>query len=1793
MIKCINENKHSIEFRRFISSDPPIFKETHPYVDFLTSPEFEKLSSEELLFAVRSLPILRYRVTDSGVVTFGTVERRQFRLYLDNLRGREGIVTPMVIAKDVYMKIEHYAGEDSRTYFKRFSRDAKAGFIASHPYLDFIIYMTSGKFSKNQIARYARQLPKFNDLVPPSGIITIGKIKNLQIMISLLGFKNEKIEFIPLLIFGNFYLSIKPLRKVGLRVEYRKFEPVSSNGFLAIHPYCELISLWEKQEINRNALCQALRCLPPLADWVPPSGHFMLGKIGERYTRVYFPQLKGQHIFTRFVILGGEIFLKVRSLDTNLTIWRRLEQERAAFQYVGHVGRKARHLGIQGFTGLYYVLKRFMPTGYLSFGAEGYIYERQHANKMILHIQFKEGKPEYYTLAKDKIRYPIILQERNWDCFVDMKDWEAARTKAAIRRGEPIESVIELINHINAKELIGLLKIRLSSLEYRLLWLCIVEEWTVEETYSQLCREFDKVTLIQSGLSSVNDFSNSYESALSRARLILEAAYPENIDEPGSASPLVSEFPVCASSALSKDWKLYRIPLPRESSYIAQIAIENIQLKYLIAQGVGNINILVACPFDLYDMAVKIALVKQGEGLYRNRDYAKAEQRFKEIARGYIEQWGLKELWANENTLLLIIALQNYLFADLLSGYAWAFAEELADWQSRLCLIKEEQMPVATVANALGAIIEWAQIGNIAEAARRVRVRAVNSVASPLAPFVAGLALENVLEKTGELKSAGSPVSKGNFLTFMEAVETLTSVKFSRPTEYEDGIVYDFWVWNEDISLLIKRRLDGRKDRLRPVNIGHETVDFYLFNSFSGSRSYPPTTTYLIHIKEEVSGANLLRRVLEQEEGIWSDKDVGWHWSNTPEAARARERLKDKLRELEHCTDKRSASPLTTHSGFTSRQDKFSEFVWKEGASRVIAGKIWDEGRICVYPETGIISLKLLEDANELRMSLVMAKGKDDKWKAMLFCIEDMEGEEIRRQYEYVYKDNTQMSLAVRFYEDHREIQIKVDKWLYRYLRKERFISGELGNGLKWIIARGFTTPFSAVPSLFDKVCGQFSENIKNYLEHLRIDRPLIFQEIPHRLLRSYADNRNNLIELLGLLFGYPEEYWRKLPQLSCIGIAVDIRDSGFQFRSSQLFKHYFEDFLSKYIKNLCYDEERNRLVIDVQYPKEGNFLLVKKSITEGIRHYPLPAGKRVAVVVVRPNDYIPFAGNLVQALSEENTVRVFTFGSNNPGAIFGGYEPDIILAPRSLSIQKQIRDYLSGRKGEQTVFYYPSLESSPEFNLCFGFNKSTARKVAEAVKKHESQQLRRDYQGFSRYAMRYWANLARYYGFIKRGERYANVFTVGHIREGMIIPPDLNKRYTFIFGSEAVPADFIPIRIGKNALVLLYSPHPDDMEIAEGGVVIAVTRTGKRVHNIVYSSGGDKKRKRELSNATKVLSPQNRIINTILGLEKEPDELAFQKLYENEKNFLESRICSIRKQSREIILFVPHRNDAHYTHRKFTSLLERVWVNLSAEYGLDVIVAYYFTPSSGDFNTYFLSSHNLSADSGDKGAVRRKINLTEPFKRATAITAPARSGQSGKGSPDWMHMPFGEAFYRESYHDGSSASPLVSRGGTFPISYRNVPGLDSEMFPLGLGACVGGRLGSRRMFFLETPDDRHMRNLLRYNYKINASSPVFFKEGFRKVKSFAAYLVTAGMLFTQLGCGIPLAVLNPLGSIDTKLKAMYNIHIERATKTIELNPEYAEGYYSRAAYYVQLKKFEEARQDYAKAIELNPQYLF
>jgi len=203
------------------------------------------------------------------------------------------------------------------------------------------------------------------------------------------------------------------------------------------------------------------------------------------------------------------------------------------------------------------------------------------------------------------------------------------------------------------------------------------------------------------------------------------------------------------------------------------------------------------------------------------------------------------------------------------------------------------------------------------------------------------------------------------------------------------------------------------------------------------------------------------------------------------------------------------------------------------------------------------------------------------------------------------------------------------------------------------------------------------------------------------------------------------------------------------------------------------------------------------------------------------------------------------------------------------------------------------------------------------------------------------------------------------------------------------------------------------------------------------------------------------------------------------------------------------------------------------------------------------------------------------------------------------------------------AASPLA--GDTLPIGFRNVPRLASETSLLG--ACVGGKGSARKLPSskvvaspilgwtgfseakaknIDTPkyvfNMQSSRQEISYegtNLRIRgpprsfAGSPISYSGIFRRIKEFLMYALMVCLISIQAGC-TTLILMNPWSSMDTKIKVVsFDKSIKRATEIIQLNPEYAEGYYNRAIYYAQIGKLEEARQDYAKAIELNPQYFF
>ena len=479
--------------------------------------------------------------------------------------------------------------------------------------------------------------------------------------------------------------------------------------------------------------------------------------------------------------------------------------------------------------------------------------------------------------------------------------------------------------------------------------------------------------------------------------------------------------------------------------------------------------------------------------------------------------------------------------------------------------------------------------------------------------------------------------------------------------------------------------------------------------------------------------------------------------------------------------------------------------------------------------------------------------------------------------------------------------------------------------------------------------------------------------------------------------------------------------------------------------------------------PLSGNVILSDKpDLPEAINKCPLPARKKVAVFEVVENDYMVFAGNVVEALRlNGNEIRVYRLNSAKAlGDILGDYRPDFIMMPYSPENRELVTEYRAEVYPDVYTFYYESFEYPSYVNLVFTFGKKIADRVKKAVGKHKSQTRRTEYVKITHWVMKHAATLGKRYGLIPERDavdyEYAHSFVVGRIKNGERVLADSQQPHAIVFEGEKAPEGFIPIRITRRIPLIFTSPHPDDMEIAAGGMAIAGAENEVIMINMVFSAGeagiilNDVDRARphvdEKSLKIKIRGEEARNAGVVLSGEREgavivenlniipdipsPDVMpsreelieAAGKLKIRFQEFIKAYQDAIREEG-QFVVIMPHREDGHPTHNVVTDMILSVLTDLSSESeglkDVEIIVLYYLAPWAGGFNFYFYSRDNVTM----KGLVpdADKIEAASYQKKALAHIGPELAGGFGKKSPSTEEMggDFVERFIGEGPGSG------------------------------------------------------------------------------------------------------------------------------------------------------------------------------
>ncbi|OVE73439.1 hypothetical protein BVX93_01650 [bacterium B13(2017)] len=410
------------------------------------------------------------------------------------------------------------------------------------------------------------------------------------------------------------------------------------------------------------------------------------------------------------------------------------------------------------------------------------------------------------------------------------------------------------------------------------------------------------------------------------------------------------------------------------------------------------------------------------------------------------------------------------------------------------------------------------------------------------------------------------------------------------------------------------------------------------------------------------------------------------------------------------------------------------------------------------------------------------------------------------------------------------------------------------------------------------------------------------------------------------------------------------------------------------------------RLKTDKSLDDNKRIVLTEKRIP-GINTQELPKNSKILVIEIKRNDYVKYAGNLIDTLKTDNAIQIITFYDlKKLQETIISFKPDIIFLPE---MHPEIKTFLVNSPFFHTLYYYESLENPFSEDYYFSFQEEDMRVGKEAILEYKSQVDRTSYHEI--------AELFSKTNGEKIRANYAHAYNQGIIENGEF----LNETFS------------IEDEINSDIPFVSISPHIDDMAIAVFGLVREKLRK-TNIQDIVftYSERGvigymsiEEKREiriKEDKNAKAKLSKglTEEIETIYLGFDfkdKSKYNQQLQKLIEHFGN----------NTSKEVTIILPNPKDSHPTHRQTTEMTLKALKTVSNQKDIKFNILFYQSPWSNTYNTFFVSSKNIT---------RKKVaSLSKKMVTRTIgeLTADDFAGKSP--NPSELGGEFTERFTRES----------------------------------------------------------------------------------------------------------------------------------------------------------------------------------
>lgn len=381
---------------------------------------------------------------------------------------------------------------------------------------------------------------------------------------------------------------------------------------------------------------------------------------------------------------------------------------------------------------------------------------------------------------------------------------------------------------------------------------------------------------------------------------------------------------------------------------------------------------------------------------------------------------------------------------------------------------------------------------------------------------------------------------------------------------------------------------------------------------------------------------------------------------------------------------------------------------------------------------------------------------------------------------------------------------------------------------------------------------------------------------------------------------------------------------------------------------------------------KSGNLLLVlpKSKAPSGWPVRELPSRSRIILLHPVVGEFPSAAECILAALQDKklrNTIEWLN-PSDFCASVLAERRPAWVFSERDQRMEEIVATFNRESAGPKTqILLYDSGQITA--NSFFSFPEQVLREVRNAIKEHKTQVRR------TRYDLSV-DSLCR--------------STLLSLRAaGTVVPSRHTGAYQFVASRWIGDTESIsekPLRwdeLTGEDRVYFISPHPDDMEIAAGGLVTTLSAAGIPVQNIVLTLGGNgviptaaeqrslqrrfgdwtshlgELRRTEVKKAAAVLQKSGPVDCHIIS--EGYDEGKLQRSAEAKVLSLFD-VGATGSRAGKMIFFLPHPEDDHPRHRFAFQLFSGLLKKHSKEYEREVEVFLYLSPWAGRDNAYFLN---------------------------------------------------------------------------------------------------------------------------------------------------------------------------------------------------------------------------------------------